>query len=100
MPAKLVSNQRNKTELVSQTPTTLGWKFRSVKWHHRAVALANSRPISPQPIMPNRISLLVIFPSSDVDGPLWSNAFVDDRHECSSNPLRMLMLNDVPAVHN
>src|SRR5438034_1089309 len=51
--------------LVSQIPLRTGLKERSRRWHQRAIAEANSRPIKPQPMMPKRISLMRPCPRAD-----------------------------------
>src|ERR1035437_1110393 len=50
-PARLGSN-------LSQMATISGRASISRRWDQRAAALANSRPINPQPIKPNRIFLM------------------------------------------
>jgi hypothetical protein len=42
--------------------TISGRTSMSNKWHHRAAALANSRPIKPQPMIPNRMHFMDLAP--------------------------------------
>src|SRR2546421_428844 len=60
MAGKSCRTQSNGPGLRLHTATISGRADMSVKWHHRAAALANSRPIIPQPIIPKRMVFIQI----------------------------------------
>ena len=72
--------QGNSSGLASQTATISGRTSISGRWHHRAAALANSRPIRPQPMIPKR------------------NAFHDAQHPNSFSVFADRLVDDVQAL--
>src|SRR5437868_14965748 len=63
-------NQRSIAGLVSQMPTMRGATSKSSRCAQRAAALANSRPIKPQPIIPNRMYCFDMFLLPDCSEPI------------------------------
>src|SRR6516164_5960954 len=95
-------NHTNAVSFVSQTATMTGRTSKSFKWIQRAAALANSRPINPRPIIPNRRSLVITLVFLDV-GQSGINicSFVhDDTRESPGHRSRPFMLDDVSTVDN
>src|SRR5450432_4300700 len=104
MPSKLVVYQPNNPSFVSQIAVMRGTKSKLSKCPQRAAALANSRPISPSPIIPKRISLRgmkSILLSADgeiVHGCIRQHAVVNNCHQCASNTSGVGMLDHVASV--
>src|SRR5450432_3223742 len=106
MPSKLVVYQPNNPSFVSQIAVMRGTKSKLSKCPQRAAALANSRPISPSPIIPKRISLrgmwsiLLRADSEKVHGCIRQQAVVNNRHQRTSNPSRVGVLDHIASVDN
>src|SRR5690606_2946411 len=98
----LSENQAVACSLRSQTATISGWKFKLRRWHHRAAALANSLPINPAPMTPNRITRLLISTRSlqNLHCLLSSCTLVNDRHQSGSHTRRIRMLDNISTIDN
>src|SRR5258706_6949165 len=95
----LCVNQTNIAELVSQAATMRGSKSRSSKWHQRAEALANSRPIRPQPMTP-KLMMRLLISSQHLQRLLRCGLFVNNRHQGTSDASWRWMLNYITPVDN